>query len=213
MELSPVQRFAAFFVVVLALAGLAAYLFLPHPSAADGGGARAHNRCADSASARRCASPGPTHRSGSPAPPGPAAPDIYQWLPFTQAGLASAASVTTTFAQHYGTFSYTQSTQAYLAPMLPLITSQLAAVLGRAFAAPGLTATRVSTKQLATATAAIKTLRAFGPTSLTFVVAITQRLASTKGTTRQSTDYAVTVTGTGTSWRVNDIQLASAGNQ
>jgi hypothetical protein len=212
MELSPVQRFAAFVVVVLVLAGLGAYLFLPHPSAADGGGVGAH-RCADSPSARRCPSPAPTPRSASPLPSGQAAPDIYQWLPFTQAGLASAATVTTTFAQHYGTFSYTQSAQAYLAPMVPLMTSQLAVVLGRAFAAPGLAGTRVSTKQVATATAAIETLRAFGPTSLTFVVAITQRTVSTKGATRQSTDYAVTVTGTGSSWRVSDIQLASAGNQ
>ncbi len=123
-----------------------------------------------------------------------------------------SASATTTFAQHYGTFSYTQSAQAYLAPLQPLMTSQLAVVLGRAFAAPGLAGTRVSTKQVATATAAIVALRAFGPSSLTFVIAITQRLASTKGTTKQSIDYAVTVTGTGTSWQVNDIQLASAGN-
>jgi len=213
MDLSPVQRFAAFVVVVFVLAGLGAYLFLPHPSAADGGGVGAHPRCANSASARRCPSPAPTPHSAGPVPSGQPAPDIYQWVPFTQAGLASAASVTTTFAQHYGTFSYTQSVQAYLAPMVPLMTSELAAVLGRAFAAPGLAGTRVSTKQVATATAAIETLRAFGPTSLTFVVAITQRLASTKGTTRQSTDYAVTVTGAGTSWQVSDIQLASAGNQ
>jgi len=214
MDLSPVQRFAAFVVVVLVLAGLGAYLFLPHPSAADNRSAGVNHRCAHSASARRCASPAPTSRSASPAPSGRAVPpDIYQWLPFTQAGLASAASVTTTFAQHYGTFSYRQSAQAYLAPMVPLMTSQLAVVLGRAFATPGLAGTRVSTKQMATATATIVALRAFGPTSLTFVVAITQRLASTKGTTRQSTDYAVTVTGTGSSWQVSDIQLASAGNQ
>jgi ABC-type multidrug transport system fused ATPase/permease subunit len=210
MELSPVQRFVAFVVVVLVLAGLGVYLFLPHRSAADGR-VRAHPRCADSASARRCASPAPVY-SASPVPSGQSAPDIYQWLPFTQAGLASAASVTTTFAQRYGTFSYTQSAQAYLASMRPLMTSQLAVVLGRAFDAPGLAGTRVSTKQVATATAAIKALRAFGPTSLTFLVAIAQRLASTKGTTSQSTDYAVTVTGTGTSWQVSDIQLASAGN-
>jgi len=198
MDLSPVQRFAAFVVVVLVLAGLGAYLFLPRSSAADN---------------RRVASPAPTPTSATPAQSGQAAPDIYQWLPFTEAGLASAAGTVTTFARHYGTFAYTQSAQAYLAPMVPLTTSQLAVVLGRAFAAPGLAGTRESTKQVATATAAIVALRAFGPTSLTFVVAITQRLVSTTGTTRRSTDYAVTVTGTGTSWQVNDIQLASAGNQ
>lgn len=212
MELSPIQRFAAFIVVVLVLAGLGAYLFLPRSSAASGRNDGAPHRCAHSASARRCARPAPTPHAGSTAPSGPTAPDIYQWLPFTQAGLASAASATTTFAQHYSTFSYTQSAQAYLAPMRPLMTSQLAVVLGRAFAAPGLAGTRVSTKQVATATAAIVALRAFGPSSVTFVIAITQRLASTKGTTKQSIDYAITVTGTGASWQVNDIQLASAGN-
>jgi hypothetical protein len=213
MELSPVQRFGAFVVVVLVLAGLGAYLLLPHRSAASDRHDGAHPRCANSPSARRCASSAPTPQPGNPAPSGQAAPDIYQWLPFTQAGLASAVSATTTFAQHYGTFSYTESAQAYLAPMQPLMSSQLAVALGRAFAAPGLAGTRVSTKQVATATAAIVALRAFGQTSLTFVVAITQRLATTKGTTRQTTDYAVTVTGTGTSWQVNDIQLAAAGNQ
>lgn len=215
MELSPVQRFAAFVVVVVVLAGLGAYLFLPRSRAASGRHDAAHPRCANSSSARGCGSPrpAPTPHSGSPGPSGPAAPDIYQWLPFTQAGLASAASATTAFAQHYGTFSYKQSAQAYLAPMAPLMTSQLAVVLGRAFAAPGLAGTRVSTRQVATAAAAIVVLRAFGPTSLTFVVAITQRLASTKGTTSQTIDYAITVTGTGTGWHANDIQLASAGNQ
>jgi hypothetical protein len=213
MDLSPVQRFAAFVVVVLVLAGLGAYLFLPQSRAAGSRGAGAHHGCASSPSARHCATPAPTPPSGSPGQSGQAAPDIYQWLPFTEAGLASAASTVTTFARHYGTFAYTQSAQAYLAPMLPLTTSELAVVLGRAFAAPGLARTRDATKQVATATAAIVALRAFGPTSLTFVVAITQHLVSTTGTTRRSTDYAVTVTGTGTSWQVNDIQLASAGNQ
>ena len=59
----------------------------------------------------------------------------------------------------------------------------------------------------------ILAVRAFGPTSLTFVVAISQRITSTKGTGKQITNYAVTLTGTGSSWQVNDIELASAGNQ
>src|SRR6266567_3974699 len=181
MELSPFQRFAAFTVVVLVLAGLGAYLFLPQSRAAGSG------------------------RQPSP--------DIYQWLPFTQAGLASAANTTTSFAARYGTFSSTESTQAYLAPMRSLVTSQLAVVLGRAFAAPGVAGTRVSARQMATAKAAIITLRAFGPSSLTFVVAITQRITSSKGTSKRTTDYAVTLTGTGSSWQVNDIELATAGNQ
>jgi hypothetical protein len=96
--------------------------------------------------------------------------------------------------------------------MRPMMTGQLAAVIGRAFDAPGLRGTRSGTKQVATATATILALRAFGPGSLTFVVAISQRIGSTKGTSRQNTNYAVTLTGTGSTWQVNDIELASAGD-
>ncbi|HEX6933045.1 MAG TPA: hypothetical protein VF162_12945 [Streptosporangiaceae bacterium] len=203
MELTPFQRFAAFAAVVLVLAGLGAYLFLPRSSAAVRGGGAAHPRSAGSAS---------PPASPSASPPAQSAPDIYQWLPFTQAGLASAAATTTAFARDYGTYSYAESTQAYLAPMRPLMTNQLAAVIGRAFDAPGLRGTRTGSKQVATATATILALRAFGPGSLTFVVAISQRISSTKGTSKQTTNYAVTLTGPGSSWQVNDIELASAGN-
>ena len=203
MELTTVQRIAAFAVVVLVLAGLGVYLFLPPSSAATDGGA----------SHRQSPSSTPSPSSASAVPPGQAMPDIYQWLPFTQAGLASAAAVTKEFAKDYGTYSYSETTQAYLAPMRSLISDQLAAVLGRAFQAPGLAGTRASSKQVATATAGVLTLRAFGPTSLTFVVAISQRITSTKGSHKQVTNYAVTLTGTGSSWQVSDIEFASAGNQ
>ena len=215
MELSPLQRFAIFAVVVLVLAGLGVYLFLPQSSVAGGRGhpaGRQHSPgpgTSQSGSAPPGTGPG---SSPSPAPSGPAAPDIYQWLPFSQAGLTAAADKTTTFAAHYGTYSYTESTQTYLAPMQPLMTSQLATVLGRAYSAPGLVASRTAAKQSATATASILALRAFGPSSLTFVVAVAQRISSTKGTSRQSTDYAVTLSGDGTSWQVTDIELSSAGN-
>ncbi|HEX5190532.1 MAG TPA: hypothetical protein VFW16_13380 [Streptosporangiaceae bacterium] len=203
MELTPFQRFAAFAAVVLVLAGLGAYLFLPHSSAAARTGGTRHPR--SSAPAAPPSSPPATA-------PGQPAPDIYQWLPFTQAGLASAAATTTAFARDYGTYSYTESTQAYLALMRPMMTRQLAIVIGRAFDAPGLRGTRTSARQVATATATILALRAFGTGSLTFVVAISQRITSAKGTSKQTTDYAVTLTGTGSSWQVNDIELASAGN-
>jgi hypothetical protein len=206
VELSPFQRFAAFAVVVLVLAGLGAYLFLPQSSAA-GGSPRPTQSGPTSPS--RGASPA---SPGAPAPSGQAVPDIYQWLPFTPSDLASASATTISFAAHYGTYSYTQSAQAYLAPMRPEMTSQLADVIGRAFAAPGLAATRASTRQTSAATASILALRAFGASSLTFVVAIAQRITSSKGTSQQRADYAVTLTGTGSAWQVSDIELSSAGN-
>jgi len=139
-------------------------------------------------------------------------PDIYQWLPFTSSGLASAAGVAVRFGTDYGTFSYSQNTAAYLRPMRPLITGQLAELIGRAYAAPGVAASRASKKQVSTGTAMITALRAFGPSSLTFVETITEQITDSQGRTQQSTNYAVTLTGSGTSWQVSDIELATAGN-
>ena len=204
MELSPVQRFAAFAAVVVVLAGLGAYLFLPQPSAGAGTG--------QPSSTSRSSSPRSGGDTGSQEPAAQSQPDIYQWLPFSRAGLANAAAATIAFATHYGTYSYTQSAQQYVAPMRSLVTSQLAVALGRAYAVPGLAGARSSSKQKATASAAIVALRAFGPSSLTFVVVIKQRISSSKGTSLRTTNYAVTLTGTGSAWQVNDIELASAGN-
>jgi hypothetical protein len=61
-------------------------------------------------------------------------------------------------------------------------------------------------------TATIGSIRAFGPSSLTFLVQVSQQLTGTTGRSQQSTVYAVTVTGSGTSWQVTDVELASAGN-
>jgi hypothetical protein len=200
MELSAFGRVAAFIAVVLVLAGLAAFLFLPQPSVARNPG-------------RPSRSPSVSPAATRPKAAAPGTADIYQWLPFTQAGLASAAAVTTAFARDYGTFSYTESTAAYIAPMQRLASGQLASVIGRAFASAGVAAQRVSGKQVSKAAAAIISLRAFGSTSITFLVQVTQQISGSSGHSSRSTEYAVTVTGSGTSWRVSDIELAAAGNQ
>lgn len=217
MELTPIQRLVTFAVVVLVLAGLGIYLFLPKSSA----GVSAQPRSSPTPS-NRSASPAATGLTSSPSsalpPSGPPpsagnAPDIYNWLPFTPSGLASAARVTTTFAADYGTYSYRQNTASYLAPMKQLITGQLAELLGRAYSAPGLVAARTSGKQVSVGSAVITSLRAFGPSSITFVVTLTERTNGTKGPGRQTAGYAITVTGSGSSWQVSNIELESAGNQ
>jgi hypothetical protein len=93
-----------------------------------------------------------------------------------------------------------------------MVTAQLAAVLGRAFATPGVAQIRTQQKQIATGTGQITAIRAFGPNNITFVVAITQKVTGTGGTTRTTTDDAVTVTGAAANWQVEDLELASAGN-
>jgi hypothetical protein len=200
MELSRFGRIGAFVVIVVLLAGMAVYFFLPQPSAAGSKPTR-------SPSASPSAAPSP---SPSPAVSGLA--DIYQWVPFTPAGLTAAAQLTIEFARDYGTYSYSQSTASYLAPMRPLASGELVQVIGRAFAAPGVAGSRTAGKQVVTDTASIVSLRAFGQTSITFVVDLTEHVAATKGASQQTAAYAVTVTGTGTSWQVSDIELASAGN-
>ena len=94
-----------------------------------------------------------------------------------------------------------------------LITGKLATTLQAAYQTPGVASLRTSQKQVSTGTAVISSLRAFGPSSLTFILTAGQRLATSDGTSNASTQYAVTVTGSGSSWQVSDIELESAGNE
>ena len=110
------------------------------------------------------------------------------------------------------TFSYTETAAAYLAPMNGLITSQLSQTLKNGYTTLGVAQIRTSQKQISTGTAAIDSIRTFGSGSITFVVTGTQKLTSTKGTSTNNNQYAVTVTGQGSSWQVYDIEPASAGN-
>ena len=137
--------------------------------------------------------------------------NIYSWLPFTEQGLAAAAAVTVKFGADYNTYSWTESAADYVGAMNGLITEQLAATLKGVYSAPGVAGVRTGQKQVSTGTAAIDSLRAFGPSSLTFIVTGTQHLVTSKGTSNGSTQYAITVTGSGASWQVSDIQLSTVG--
>lgn len=210
MELSRGQRSAVFALVVIVLAALGYFLVVPALTHS-----RGHGQAADSP-----ATTGPA-ASTAPASAPPAAPvspaaaqgvNIYSWLPFTQQDLAAAASVTVRFSVDYNTFTYTESASGYVGQMAGLITGQLANTLRATYQIPGVANLRTSQKQVSTGTAVIDSLRAFGPSSMTFIVTAGQRLVSSRGTTSGSTQYAVTVTGTGGSWQVSDIELESAGN-
>jgi hypothetical protein len=143
--------------------------------------------------------------------------NIYQLLPFSQADLTEAAGVVRRFCSDYATYSYTESAGSYVGRMRGLITPELAATLAQDYATPGVAQTRTQQKQTATGSGAITALRAFGASSLTFLVALNQKTSSTPqgGTTKAHTasgDYAITIARSGSGWQVNDIQLASAGN-
>jgi hypothetical protein len=208
MDMTPGQRKAIFALIVLVLVGLGAYLVVP--------GARGASPPASSRPPARHAvsrpSAAPAAAPTAPAGSASSVPDIYQWLPFTEPELASAAAVVTRVSTDYGTWSYTQDASAYVAAMGDLITAELSQVLAQGYAVPGVAGVRASQKQVSTATAAINSLRAFGPSSMTFVVTVSQQIAAGGSTSQTSTQYAVTVTGSGNAWQVSDIELAAAGN-
>lgn len=211
MELSPRQRTAVFIAVVVALAAFGYYLVVPAVTHAHGSAqAGATPSSTPSAPAtEQTQAAAPTIQASAAAAGGP---DIYAWLPFTQQNLAAAASVAVRFSVDYNTFTYTESATDYTGAMGGLVTGQLAGTLRALYQTPGVAKLRTSQKQVSTGTAAISSLRAFGPSSMTFVVTAGQRLATSDGTSTASTQYAVTVTGSGGSWQVSDIELESAGN-
>jgi len=214
MDLTSAQRRVAFIVIVLALAGLGAFLLWPRPSPAA-------SRAASGPSAHA-----PTS-APAPAPSSPAAPasplpsgqgvNIYRLLPFSQADLTEAAGVVRRFCTDYATYSYTESASSYVGRMRNLVTPTLAATLEQDWATPGVAQARTQQKQTATGSGVITALRAFGPSSMTFVVTLNQKTYSTQPTGKTSSrvvsgDYAITAAQSGSGWQVNDIQLASAGN-
>jgi hypothetical protein len=214
MELSPAQRKLVFAVIVLALAGLGAFLLWPGTAPARGRAVYGTGPTGHASAAPSAGTAAPP-AAPSPAPPGSAV-NIYQWLPFTQTDLATAAGVVRQFCTDYATYSYNQSPASYVGKMRGLVTPSLAATLARGFATPGVAQVRTQHKQTASGSGVITALRAFGSSSLIFLVTVSQKTYSqgaAKTTASVTTSsYAVTVIQSGSGWQVNDIQLASAGN-
>jgi hypothetical protein len=217
MDLNPAQRKLVFAAVVLVLAGLGAFLIIQGPLGkhSDVGHGRAvglTQPLSTPSSAPGLGSPEPTTGGLGSTPSAGAGVNIYQWLPFTQAGLRAAADVVRRFATAYASYSYTQSTASYERQMNGLVTPQLASVIARGFATPGVAQIRTRQKQIATGAGQITAIRTFGASNITFLVTINQKVTGTRGTKQTATSYAVTVTGAATNWQVDDVQLASAGN-
>ena len=130
MDLTPAQRRMAFIVIVLALAGLGAFLLWPRPSPAASAPAAHPSTSAPAPVPSSPAAP------ASPVPTGPGV-NIYQLLPFSQADLTDAAGVVRRFSSDYATYSYTESAGSYVGRMRSLVTPDLAATLEQDWATPG----------------------------------------------------------------------------
>jgi hypothetical protein len=203
MELSNGQQRLLFVVVVLALGGLGVFLL----------GSRHRTATPPPASPSATAAPATSTPAAAPVTATGGAVNIYQWLPFTQQDLGAASQATVAFAADYENWSYTEPAQTYVAKMNGLVTADFAASLQNGYATPGVAALRSSQKQISTSSGGIASIRSFGAGSITFVVNIAQRLATTSGTTNSSKQYAVTVVSNATGWQVNDVELSGAGNQ
>jgi hypothetical protein len=211
MELSPAQRKLTFALVVVALVALGVYLFVSRGSGPAPAAARTSRPARSAAPARRPASAPPASASAPANSSVTQNSDIFQLVPFTAAGLASGEQAADQFGAAYGTYSYTETAAAYVRSMSKLVSPQLSQQIAAAYSTPGVAGQRTSQQQVATATAQVSSLRAFGPNSLTFIITVTQQVTATKGGGTKTAGYAVTLTGGDTTWQVTDIELQNAG--
>src|SRR5215469_10587905 len=184
MELTSGQRKALFALVVAALIALGIYMFVPDARAARAGASTPATSHSPAPPTRPTVAQSSAPAAVAPAPSSPAAataPDIYQWLPFSPAGLTSAAAVVTQFGGAYGALAYTENPAAYVHSMQNLITPELAQVLAADYSVPGVASQRDSEKQVSAGKAVIDSLQAFGPSSITFVVTIGREVTDTSG--------------------------------
>jgi hypothetical protein len=167
----------------------------------------------------RPASPAaPVPRPGTARPAGPASPaqarvpSLSTLLPFSSARLQAAAALATRFAAACQTWSWQQQPAAWLAGLQPMTTPSLYGELAQAAVIPGVLAQRNATRQAATAIASAAQIRDLTVGSVTVVVAVSQVITSTRGTTQATASLAVTLTPQGSGWVVWDVEPASAGN-
>jgi hypothetical protein len=208
MDLTSRQRQLVFAVTVLVLGGLGFFLLRSGTS----GQHPAKPPASPAAAASTPPAPTPIATQAGSSSTASSQVNIYRWLPFTESQLARASSVVTEFSAYYGTYSYNETTADYIGRMQGLMASQLGQVIARAYSTPGVAKIRSAQKQVSAGSATIDSLRAFGPSSLTFVVTVHQKITGTSPS-QQSTQYAVTVSDDSGGWQVNDIELASSGNQ
>ena len=223
MELTPGRQRLLFVVVVLALVGLGFYLVSSRSSA--GSPAAAPTPGSTTVAPASTGAPATSGSTAAGVPPStvPAATpvstaggaEIYQWLPFTAADLTAAAQTTVAFAGDYATWSYTEDAAAYGAKMSGLVTAQEAAALENDYGTSGVAGPRAADKQVSTGSGAIASISSFGsnPTSITFLVTISQQVSSTQPAKSMTGQYTVTVISSGNAWQVSDIELSGIGNQ
>lgn len=226
MELTPGLQRLVFVVIVVALVALGIYVIHARddhgtPAAAASSSAAASASTGSANTADSASSAPPTAAPSAAAPPAGSASasdgQIYQWLPFTAADLASAANTTTAFAKAYATWDYTETAQAYAATFTKLVTPTEINTIESGYAT---NSQRTTDKQTSTGSGTIDSISLFSsnPTSITFLVTIAQQVTPAASAASNSQQYEVTVvpsavpSTSGATWQVNDIELPNTGN-
>jgi hypothetical protein len=227
MELTPGQQRVLFAVIVIVLAGLGIFVLssrhngttatpAPSPTTAPPASGASSSSAAAAASASASSVPPATVPPAPPPATTASGANIYEWLPFSQSDLTAASKATITFASDYVNWSYTETKAAYGAKLASVATPQEVTTLEfDQFGTAAATQQMVTDKQVSTGSGTIESISSFGasPTSITFSVNVTQKLASTTGTKTSAPTYAITAISTGTGWQVSNIQLSTVGNQ
>ncbi|WP_336208055.1 hypothetical protein [Nonomuraea sp. LPB2021202275-12-8] len=139
--------------------------------------------------------------------------DVYSYLPMSKEQLAAAADLAERFTVEYGTFRHDEDPAVYVARVKKYTTAELGNILARTQTSPGTVERNRSDEVVSTATAEVKEIRQIEKSSIVFVVAGTQQLATKSGTTQLAEQYAVTVSQLGSDWRVFDLRPAGEGQE
>jgi hypothetical protein len=163
----------------------------------------------------------PVHPGGSSRPAAPAttgaptsltAGDAEGLLPFTPSQISDAANLATTFAATYTSHRHDETPSAYLTRLTPMISPQLRPIIERAANDPATLNQRRRLQQITTAQAHPEAIRALGPSSITFLITVTEHVATAHANRNDTLHYALTLTQTGGEWQVYAIELAATGN-
>ncbi|MEV4553102.1 hypothetical protein [Nonomuraea wenchangensis] len=137
--------------------------------------------------------------------------DVYDYLPMKKEQLAAAADLAERFTAVYGTFRYDEDAAAYAARLKAYTTPELGALLTRTVTSSGAVEQNRADELVSRATAKLKEIRQVGKGSIVFVVTGNRQVTAKSGDKLLTEEYAVTVSESGSDWRVFDIMPADEG--
>ncbi|QYC44917.1 hypothetical protein Nocox_36815 [Nonomuraea coxensis DSM 45129] len=137
--------------------------------------------------------------------------DVYDYLPMRKEQLAAAADLAERFTAVYGTFRYDEDPADYAGRLKAYTTPELGALLTRTVTSAGAVEQNRADELVSQATAKLKEIRQVGKGSIIFVVTGNRQVTAKSGDKLLTEEYAVTVSESGSDWRIFDIMPADEG--